>query len=321
MRRLKRLREVIGDEQRKVRVVALELRVAVGVAIDRHDAVRVLHDDVAVRIHAERAHEVAVLLRAVEQLRLVDLARDVVPDLIRHLDAHADIDAVVLLLDAEAIALIRKPLRTRTARRDDEEVRLDLLAVCELELVVALAVRLDVGDGALKAEFHLLLQVFIRLLEHAKVVLRAEMAHAGTQEMQVVLQGQAADIRVLCREDLRRRTVLHVDLVDVIDELHDLLIRQVLIEPAAELRREVVLAVRERTGAAEAAHDAAGLAADTALDLARRDWADAMVDVLAALEDDDAQPRFLLDQFISRHDAGRTAADNRYIVFFHGKAS
>lgn len=43
------------------------------------------------------------------------------------------------------------------------------------------------------------------------------------------------------------RAVLHVDLVDVVDELHDLLVRQILVEPAAELRREVVLAVRERT--------------------------------------------------------------------------
>ena len=320
MRRLEGLREVIRDEQREVRIMALELRVAVRMTVDRHDAVRVLHDDVAMRVHAERAHKVAVLLRTVEQLCLVDLARDIVPYLIRHLDAHADVDAIVLLLDAETVALIGEPLRSSAARRDDEEVRLDFLAICELEHVVALAVRLDVGDGTLKAELHLLLQVLIRLLEHAQIVLCAEMAHAGAQEMQVVLQGQAANVGVLRREDLRWRAVLHVDLVDVVDELHDLLVRQILVEPAAELRREVVLAVRERTSTTEAAHDAARLAADAALDLARRDRADAVVDVLAALEDDDVESRLLLHQFISCHDAGGATADNRHIVFLHGNA-
>ena len=102
--------------------------------------------------------------------------------------------------------------------------------------------------------------------------------------------------------------MLHVDVVHVVDELHDRRVIEVFVEPAAELRREVVLAIGERARAAEAAHDAARLAADAALDLARRNRADAMIDVLAALEHEDLHGRFLLDQFIRRHHAGRAAA-------------
>ena len=177
------------------------------------------------------------------------------------------------------------------------------------------------GHRAFKAEFDFFLQIFIRLLEHAQIVLCAEMTHTCRKQVQVVLQSQFADVGTLRREDLGRGTVLHVDFVDIIDELHDFIVRQILIEPAAELGREIVLAIRESTGTAKAAHDAAGLAADAALDLARGNRADAVVDVLAALKNNDMKPRLLLHEFIGRHDTGRTAADNGHIVFFHQKAS
>ena len=49
----------------------------------------------AVRVHAERAHLIAVLLRAVDELRLIDYVCDVLKDRRRKLDAHADVDLIV----------------------------------------------------------------------------------------------------------------------------------------------------------------------------------------------------------------------------------
>ena len=142
------------------------------------------------RVHAECAHEITILLRAIQKLGLVDLARDIVPDLIGHFDADADIDAVVLLLDAKAVAFIRKPFRTGTARCDDEIRSCNRLAVLEFQAVIPLPVRFDMCDRAFKAELHLVLEIFIRAFQHAKVVLRAKMAHTGAQEVQIMLQRQ-----------------------------------------------------------------------------------------------------------------------------------
>ena len=193
MRLLERLREMVRDEQREIRIAALQLRIAVRMAVDRHDAVRILHDHMAVRIHAERPHEIAVPLRAVDELRLVDLRGDIVPDLVRHLDAHTDIDAVVLLPESEPVALVAEPLRARASRRDDEILRRNAFAAFELDGVFPLAVGTQMRHGTLEAERHLFLQIFIRRLEHLEVVLRAEMTHARLEQMQIVLERPLAE--------------------------------------------------------------------------------------------------------------------------------
>ena len=61
------------------------------------------------------------------------------------------------------------------------------------------------------------------------------MADAGRKQMQVVLQCEQADAGAVCGVDLARCAVLLVDLVHVFDELHDLCVRQVFIQPASEL--------------------------------------------------------------------------------------
>ena len=59
------------------------------------DALDVFRDDVAVRVHAECTHLIAVLLGAVDELRLVDDVCDMLKDRRRELDAHADVDLIV----------------------------------------------------------------------------------------------------------------------------------------------------------------------------------------------------------------------------------
>ncbi len=55
---LEGLGEVLGDEQREVRVLGLVGRVLIAVAVDGDDAVRVLVHDRALGVHAERAHQI-----------------------------------------------------------------------------------------------------------------------------------------------------------------------------------------------------------------------------------------------------------------------
>ena len=173
----------------------------------------------------------------------------------------------------------------------------------------------------MEAELDAILHVLVSLFEHLQVVFRAKVAHARFQKMQIMLQGELADAASLRAEHLRGSTVAHVDRIDVFDETHDLGGADVLAEPAAELRREVVLAVGKSARAAEAAHDAARLAADAALDLARRNRTAAMVYVVAALQDDDGKAGLLLRQLVCRENARRTRAHDGDIVFFHLAAS
>ena len=95
VRLVKRLREAVRDEKGKVRVFAPERGVRVRVAVHGIDALDIFRDDVAVRVHAERAHLIAILLGAVDELRLIDDVCDVLKDRRRKLDAHAHVDLIV----------------------------------------------------------------------------------------------------------------------------------------------------------------------------------------------------------------------------------
>ena len=307
-------------QEREIRVMALELRIAVRMAVHRNHAVGVFHDDVAVGIHAERPHKVAVALRAVNQLRLVHLRGNMVPDLVGHLHAHADIHLVVQKLHAEAAAFVAEPLRPRAARRDNQIFRLNALAVLHDKRVRAFAVGLDVRHRRKETELRLFPQIGVHLLQHLQIVLGAEVTHAGVQEMQVVCQRELLDLAALGGENLRRRAVLLVDLIHIVDETHDFLVVEVFVEPAAELRREIVLAVGKRARAAKPAHDAARYAADAALDLPLRDRAAPLVDVLAAFENDNLKSRFFCQKLISSERARRPRADNGHVVLLRSHA-
>ena len=84
----------MGNEKREVRVLGLEGLILIAVAVDRDNAVRVLVDDDAVGVHAERADVVLELFRAIDDLALVELVSQVGEDDGGDLDAHTDIDAV-----------------------------------------------------------------------------------------------------------------------------------------------------------------------------------------------------------------------------------
>ena len=73
-------------------------------AVDGDDAVGVLGDDRALRVHAEGADEILIFFGLVDDLALVQLVGQVLENFGGQLDAHADVDTVGLGLDGEVPA-------------------------------------------------------------------------------------------------------------------------------------------------------------------------------------------------------------------------
>ena len=178
---VERLGEVLGDEQGEVRVFRLHGLVLVAVAVDGHDAVGVLVDDDAVRVHAERADVVLELLRAVDDLALIELVGQVGEDDGGQLDAHADVDAVGLGGDVERVADALHPLAAAAADGDDALVA-GIARVLTVDDVAALG-QLDGVDGGVEVELDLILEVVVEVLEHDVVDVRAEVTDGGVEQV------------------------------------------------------------------------------------------------------------------------------------------
>ena len=116
---LERLGKVLADEQGEVGVLGVLALVLVAVAVDGDDAVGVLVDDDAVRVHAEGADEVFKLLGTVDDLALVQLVGQVGEHVRGQFHAYADIDAVGVGGDVHALADGLHPLAAAAADGDD----------------------------------------------------------------------------------------------------------------------------------------------------------------------------------------------------------
>ena len=125
-------------------------------AVDRDDAVRVLVDNDAVGVHAERADVVLELFRAIDDLALVELVGQVGEDDGGDLDAHADIDAVRLRGDLELLAHALHPLAADAADGDDALVA-GVVRLADGD-TVAVALAGDGGDGGVEVEVNLVLE-------------------------------------------------------------------------------------------------------------------------------------------------------------------
>ena len=312
---------MVGDQQGEVGVLAAELGVGVAVAIDGVDALHILRHHVAVGIHAEGAHLVPVLLGPVDELGLVDHVGDVLEDQGGQLHPHTDVDLVVGHGQAQLTALLGKPLCPGPAGGGDEELGQILVPVRCLQAVPPLCLA-DGGDGGVELEGDVPAQVFVEIGENPQVVLRAQVFYPGLEEVEVKFQGlfpQGLGGGGLRGKDLPGGPVGGVDLIHVVDELHDLLLRHEVGEPAAEGGGKVILPVRERPGPAEAAHGVADLAVNTFPHLARHNGAAAVVDVLALIHDQHLHPRIAADELVAGKYPGLSAAQNHGIVGFpHG---
>ena len=180
--------KAVAHQQGEVGVLALEGGVGVGVAVDGVDALHVLRHHMAVGVHTEGAHLVAVALGAVDQLGLVHHVGDVLEHLGGHLHPDADIHLVVDKLNTQPLALVGKPLRAGAPGRGDEVGALHRVPLLSGQAVALLPDGLNSGHGGAEPELHALPGRLVNALEDFQVVLRAQVLTPGLEEVEVELQ-------------------------------------------------------------------------------------------------------------------------------------
>ena len=105
-----------------------------------------------------------------------------------------------------------------------------------------------------------------------------------------------------------------VQLINIINQLDNLVLRQIFVQPAAEFRCKIIFAVRKSTGTAKAAHNAAGVAVNAVVNLLGCQRAEALFNRIAGLQHNNLQLRILQHKLIGGKNCGRTATDNSYII-------
>ena len=158
--------------------------------------------------------------------------------------------------------------------------------------------------------------------EHAPqdlhVAVRAQVAHLGVQQVEVVAQagrfqvGACGGIEPRLGPAQRAEHGIHV-----FHQLHGLLHAYVFVQIAPEFGGDVVFAVGQGARAAVALHDVAGLAADAFRDLARLDGADALLQGAAFLQHQHPGGRVPFSQLVGGESAGRARAHDDDIVILH----
>ena len=320
VRLVERLCKTARDQKGKVCVIALQSGVGVRVAVDGVDALDIFRNDMAVGVHAEGAHLVAVLLGAVYKLRLVNDIGDVLKNRGRQLDTHTDIDLIVYKMHTELLALVCKPLGSAAAGGCDEVLAVDYIAVFKRQRI-AVTLPVDGLNGGTEAVLDDIFKVIVHVLQDTQIVLGSEMLDLCLQKVQVVFERltlKRLGLGSVGGEGLVRCAVLHVDGVDIVYKLHDLVVVHEIREPAAESGGEIIFAVGKCACAAEAAHGVAYWAVDAFLDLARNDGAVAGVYIAALLKHDYPKVGVTANKLVSgENSCGSAADDGNIVIFFH----
>ena len=289
-------------------------------AVDRDDAVGVLVDDHAVRIHAEGPHQVLEFLGAVDDLALIELVRQLGKDLGRELHAHADVHAVGMRRDAQRAADGFHPLAAASAHGDHAGGAVKaLLSRQDAKAVLAL---FHGRHSRVEEEIDLAAELVVQVFEHDVVDVRAQMPHLRVEQVQAVFQTLSFQLRIRRGVELRPLAAVgEIDLVDIAHQLDGLALADVLVERAAELVGDVVLAVGKGARAAEAAHDAAHRALHAAFHLAAVDRAFAFLERAAQLQHRDLQSSVGLCELVGGENAARPRADHHNVVLhmFHSR--
>ena len=316
---LEGLGEVLGNQQGKIGVLRLLGGVFVAVAVDSDDAVGVLVNHGPLGVHAEGADLVFVLLGPVDDLALIQLVGQVGEDNGGQLHANADVHTVGLSGDVHVPADLLHPLAAAAAYGDDA-----LSAGVAFAVAGDLIAAVDDGDApdrGIKMEVHLVLQFGIQVFQHHIVDVRAQVADGSVQQVQVILDTDGLELGPGGGVELGALAAVgHVDLVYVVHQIQGTLLADILVEGTAEVIGDVVLAVGEGAGPAEAAHDGAALAADAALDGGAVDGALPLIQRMACLKNADFQIGIAQGQLVGRKNAAGTGADDQDIVI-HGFVS
>ncbi len=283
-------------------------------AIDGDDAVGVFVDHDAIGVHAEGADVVLKFFCAVDDLALVQLVGQVGEDHRGKLYPDADVHTVGAGGDVQLAAGIFHPFASAPADGDNAVFAVLIALLCEYP-VGAVLQDLDPVDGFVEAEFHMVLHLVVHVLQNDVVDICSQMTDGCLQKRQLVLHAELFELAAGCRIHLcSTAAVRGVDIVHIGHQLQGFALSDVLMERTAEVVGDVVLAVGEGAGAAEALHDRAGLALDAGLDLVSVDGAFTLFQRIAGLKDKDLFVRTLLHQLIGGKDSARSGTDNDYVI-------
>ena len=310
----KGLGEMLRHQQGEVGILGLHGAVFIAVAVYGYDAVGIFIDHNAVGVHAEGADIVLKLLRAVDDLALIELVGEVGEHNGRKLHPNAQVHTVALGGDLHFLANGLHPLAAAAAHGDNAPVAVHLSGGGGHPIASLRQGRKMLHRG-IKVKGHLVLQVVIEILQDHKIDVGAQMTDGGIQQVQLMLDAELLKLRPGGGIELCALTaVAHIDAVHIAHQLQSLILADVLVERAAEIIGDVILPVGKGACAAEAAHNGAALTLDAGLDLVSVDGAVALFQAVACLNDGNAQGSIPLRQLVGRKNAARACADYNDII-------
>ena len=313
---------MVRYEQSEVGVLRVQGRIVVAVSVDRHDAVGVFGYDLAVRVHAECPDQVIVLICLIDDLAFIDIICNVLEDLCRQLDAHANVHAVLLLFHAHFVADLRDPLGAGTSGGQHQIAAAKLFAGGRRHDKSSVLFPRHIGNNRVELHVDLVFAVVVHFAEDPDVAVCTQMPDFGFQQMQVVLEALGLQLGVAGGVELGRCSAHAAeDFVHILHEFHGLVHAHVVVQVAAELCRDVVLAVRQRSRAAVPVHDMARIALDAAFRQATLDWADSLFKPAALVQDQHFRVHFQLGQFVAHEYAAGACSCYDNVVLFHFSTS
>ena len=234
--------------------------------------------------------------------------------LCRYLHAHADIHLIVDKIKAHLGALLCVPFRTGATGSSNKILAGNLLALIQLQHKGSVLLTANFFNRSIAADFNFILQKLMDVFHNHQIIFRTQMTYLGVQQMQVVFQRLHAYFAVLGRKIFTGSTMTAVQLINIINQLDNLVLRQIFVQPAAEFRRKIIFAVRKSTGTAKTAHNTAGVTVNAVVNLLGCQRAETLFNRIAGLQHNNLQLRILQHKLIGGKNCGRTATDNSYII-------
>ena len=314
---LERFGELMGYEQGKVGVCSVECGVVVAVSVDRYDAVGILGNDLTVRVHTEGAADRAGFGASVHYFALVNAIGYRLPNFGGTLETDADINAVVGVYDAEALAKLARPFGAAATCGDDDVFALDVVAVLAGN-TPAVTAALYVLNLGIIADFDIFRNVLNEVFENEIIAFGSEMSYLSVEHMQVVLQSAALDIRADGRILFGALAAkLKVDFINVFHKLDSGLFADVLVKIAAEVIGYVIFSIRKCTRAADAGCYRTMVAADAVFYFFAVYRAVALLERCALFEQANRGFGALFYKFISGKKSACASAYYCDVIFFH----
>ena len=172
---------MLGHQQGKVGVFGLFLLAFIAVPIDRNNAVGIFVDHNTVGIHTESTHVILKLFRAVHDLALIQLVRKMRKNHSWQFYSYAQIHSVGFCRNIQLLTDLFHPFAAASAYRYDTFFA--AVAVIAADDAVAFLFYADGLHRCIKEEIYSLTQLFIQILQHDIIDVRAQVADRRIQKL------------------------------------------------------------------------------------------------------------------------------------------